>query len=159
MRLYLIAARAENGVIGNGPEIPWRAKGEQLIFKALTFNSWLIVGRKTFESMGKLPDRRFAVVSRGGFTSSDPDVLVFPSTHAALEGLSAITDQAFIAGGGEIYRQMIDQADVLYLTRIHTQAEGDVLFPAIPQRFHRQFEQRFSSNIDYSLEIWTSGDK
>ncbi|EPK6470324.1 TPA: dihydrofolate reductase, partial [Escherichia coli] len=52
MKVSLMAAKAKNGVIGCGPDIPWSAKGEQLLFKALTYNQWLLVGRKTFESMG-----------------------------------------------------------------------------------------------------------
>ena len=63
MKLSLIAAVAENGVIGSGSNIPWQAKGEQLLFKAMTYNQWLLVGRKTFESMGKLPNRKHAVTS------------------------------------------------------------------------------------------------
>ncbi|EQB6762499.1 dihydrofolate reductase, partial [Escherichia coli] len=54
MKLSLMVAISKNGVIGNGPDIPWSAKGEQLLFKAITYNQWLLVGRKTFESMGAL---------------------------------------------------------------------------------------------------------
>ncbi|WP_237249774.1 dihydrofolate reductase, partial [Salmonella enterica] len=64
LKISLISATSENGVIGNGPDIPWSAKGEQLLFKALTYNQWLLVGRKTFDSMGVLPNRKYAVVSR-----------------------------------------------------------------------------------------------
>ncbi|MGQ9093919.1 dihydrofolate reductase, partial [Klebsiella pneumoniae] len=63
MKLSLMAAISKNGVIGNGPDIPWSAKGEQLLFKAITYNQWLLVGRKTFESMGALPNRKYAVVT------------------------------------------------------------------------------------------------
>lgn len=158
MKLSLIAARSENDVIGNGPEIPWRAKGEQLLFKGLTFNSWLIVGRKTFEDMGKLPDRKFAVISASGFQSDDEDVVVYGSIDSALESLAEKTDHAFIAGGGQIYAEMIDRADALHLTRIHTEVEGDVPFPRIPGKFAKVFEQKFHSNIDYSYEIWLANE-
>ncbi|MDZ7084297.1 dihydrofolate reductase, partial [Escherichia coli] len=56
MKISLISAVSENGVIGSGPDIPWSVKGEQLLFKALTYNQWLLVGRKTFDSMGVLPN-------------------------------------------------------------------------------------------------------
>ncbi|MBG1994551.1 dihydrofolate reductase [Klebsiella pneumoniae] len=69
MKLSLMVAISKNGVIGNGPDIPWSAKGEQLLFKAITYNQWLLVGRKTFESMGALPNRKYAVVTRSSFTS------------------------------------------------------------------------------------------
>jgi dihydrofolate reductase (trimethoprim resistance protein) len=154
MKLALIAARSENDIIGNGLEIPWRARGEQLLFKGLTFNSWLIVGRKTFEAMGKLPDRKFAVISASGFESDDDDVRVFNSVDSALEELAKLTDQAFIAGGGQIYAELIDRADVLHLTRIQAEVEGDISFPVIPEKFSKVFEQEFQSNINYSYEIW-----
>lgn len=154
MKLSLIAARSENDLIGNGLEIPWRARGEQLLFKGLTFNSWLIVGRKTFEAMGKLPDRKFAVISASGFESDDEDVVVYSSVDSALEALAKVTDHAFIAGGGQIYAELIDRAEVLHLTRIHAEVEGDIPFPEIPQKFSKVFEQEFQSNINYSYEIW-----
>ena len=77
MKLSLIAAVSENGVIGSGLDIPWSVKGEQYLFKAMTYNQWLIVGRKTFESMGKLPSRKYAIVTRSPVTSTDEDVLYF----------------------------------------------------------------------------------
>ena len=84
MKISLIAAQSENGVIGNGPEIPWSAKGEQLLFKALTYNQWLLVGRKTFESMGILPNRKYAVISKNGISPHPENVLVFSSIENAL---------------------------------------------------------------------------
>ena len=84
MKLSLMVAKSKNGIIGNGPDIPWSVKGEQLLFKAITYNQWLLVGRKTFESMGVLPNRKYAVVTRSEFTSSDENVIVFPSIEAAL---------------------------------------------------------------------------
>lgn len=107
MKLSLIAAVAENGVIGSGMDIPWQAKGEQLIFKALTYNQWLLIGRKTYNSMGKLPNRKYAVVSRTESHSEDPDVLFFTSTKDALDGLKALTNHVIVSGGGEIYKTMM----------------------------------------------------
>lgn len=77
MKLSLMAAKSKNGIIGNGPDIPWSAKGEQLLFKAITYNQWLLVGRKTFESMGALPNRKYAVVTRSNFSTNDEGVMVF----------------------------------------------------------------------------------
>ncbi|HFL8686834.1 TPA: dihydrofolate reductase, partial [Escherichia coli] len=98
LKISLISATSENGVIGNGPDIPWSAKGEQLLFKALTYNQWLLVGRKTFDSMGVLPNRKYAVVSRKGISSSNENVLVFPSIEIALQELSKITDHLYVSG-------------------------------------------------------------
>ncbi|HBQ8570985.1 TPA: dihydrofolate reductase, partial [Klebsiella pneumoniae] len=84
MKISLMAAKARNGVIGCGSDIPWNAKGEQLLFKAITYNQWLLVGRKTFEAMGALPNRKYAVVSRSGSVATNDDVVVFPSIEAAM---------------------------------------------------------------------------
>ena len=96
LKISLISAVSENGVIGSGPDIPWSVKGEQLLFKALTYNQWLLVGRKTFDSMGVLPNRKYAVVSKNGISSSNENVLVFPSIENALKELSKVTDHVYI---------------------------------------------------------------
>ncbi|MBH0455578.1 dihydrofolate reductase [Salmonella enterica] len=107
MKVSLIAAKAKNGVIGCGPDIPWSAKGEQLLFKALTYNQWLLVGRKTFESMGALPNRKYAVVTRSGWTSNDDNVVVFQSIEEAMDRLAEFTGHVIVSGGGEIYRETL----------------------------------------------------
>jgi len=154
MKLSLIAAVSENGVIGSGLDIPWTAKGEQLLFKALTFNKWLVVGRKTFNSMGKLPNRKYAVVSRTESNHTDKDVVYFSSTESALEYLRTNTDHAFVSGGGEIYRTLLPIVDTIHLSRIHQDISGDVFFPDLPKTFLKVFEQSFSSNINYTYQIW-----
>jgi len=154
LKISLISARSENGVIGNGPDIPWTAKGEQLLFKALTHNQWLLVGRKTFESMGVLPNRKYAVVSKNGISSVPEDVLVFSSIESALQELPKVTDHLFIAGGGQIYSNLIEKADTIHLSTVHTIVDGDVRFPEILDNYNLVFEQLFSSNIDYTYQIW-----
>jgi dihydrofolate reductase (trimethoprim resistance protein) len=155
MKLSLIVAKAENNVIGSDSEIPWNVKGEQLIFKALTYNHWLIVGRKTFESMGKLPNRKYAVISNTLEKSNDDDVLVFSSVDQAIKGLSEIFEHVFVAGGGQVYNELIDIVDIIHVSTIHCQIEGNVFFPQIPKSFNRVFEQKFHSNIDYTYQIWS----
>lgn len=154
MKLSLIAAVSENGVIGSGADIPWSVKGEQLLFKALTFSQWLLVGRKTFESMGKLPNRKYAVVSRSEHKSEEKDVLYFESTEKALEKLANITDHTFVSGGGEIYKQMIHQAATVHISRVHVTVQGDVYFPKMPEAYSKVFEQSFESNLNYTYQIW-----
>lgn len=149
-----MAAISKNGVIGNGPDIPWSAKGEQLLFKAITFNQWLLVGRKTFQSMGALPNRKYAVISRSDFTSDNENVLVFKSIDAALEALEKITDHVIVSGGGEIYTSMIDKVDTLHISTIDTVPEGDVFFPELPLSFQMVFSQDFESNVNYCYQIW-----
>jgi len=155
MKLSLIVAKAENNVIGSDSEIPWDVKGEQLIFKALTYNHWLIVGRKTFESMGRLPNRKYAVISNTLERSNDEDVLVFSSVDQAVKDLSEITEHVFVAGGGQVYNELIDIVDIIHASTIHCQIDGNVFFPQIPETFNRVFEQKFHSNIDYTYQIWS----
>ncbi|WP_440903691.1 trimethoprim-resistant dihydrofolate reductase DfrA [Catenovulum sp. SX2] len=154
MKLSLMAAVAENGIIGCGLDIPWQVKGEQLLFKAMTFNQWLIVGRKTFASMGKLPNRKYAVISRSQHQSNDPDVMYFTSTEKALEHLQTITDHVFVSGGGEIYKMLLPQVETIHLSTIHKNVAGDIYFPELPAGFSLVFEQKFSSNIDYTYQIF-----
>jgi len=149
-----MAAKSKNSVIGCGPDIPWRAKGEQLLFKALTYNQWLLVGRKTFESMGALPNRKYAVVTRSNFSSTNDNVIVFPSIDSALVELSKVTDHVIVSGGGEIYKSLIDKVNVLHISTIDIEAEGDIIFPTIPVSFQMVFEQKFESNINYCYQIW-----
>jgi len=153
-----MAAVSRNGIIGNGPEIPWQAKGEQLLFKAMTYNQWLLVGRKTFESMGVLPNRNYAVISRSEQLSvGDDRVKVFTSVESALEQMPQFTDHLLVAGGGEIYRQLIDRVDTVHRSVIDLEASGDVTFPALPADLEQVFEQRFESNIGYCYQIWKKG--
>ena len=158
LTLSLMAAVSNNGIIGNGPDIPWQAKGEQLLFKAMTYNQRLLVGRKTFESMGVLPNRHYAVVSRRDASqiagAGDPAVAVYESIDIALSALAEVTDHVMVAGGGEIYQHTIERADTLHLSQIDIEIDGDVSFPAIPSAFSKVFEQHFSSNIDYRYQIW-----
>ena len=152
-----MAAKSENGIIGNGPDIPWAVKGEQLLFKAITYNQWLLVGRKTFESMGVLPNRKYAVITRSGLESTNENVLGFSSIVQALNELSKLTDHLVISGGGEIYKSTIEMVDTIHLTTIHKNVQGDVRFPAIPNHFNLVFEQEFESNINYAYQIWQKG--
>jgi len=154
MKLSLMAAVSENGVIGSGLDIPWHVKGEQLLFKAMTFNQWLLVGRKTFESMGKLPNRKYAVVTRSELTSTDPDVIYCSSIESALNQLQAVTDHMIVSGGGQIYKALMPQVETIHLSTIHQHVDGDVTFPELPDDFQMAFEQRFNSNIDYTYQIW-----
>ena len=155
MRLSMMAARSENNVIGLDSEIPWKVDGEQLLFKAMTYNQWLIVGRSTFASMGLLPNRKYAVISSTLSQPSDSSFLVFRSVGEALTTLSQIASHAFVAGGGQVFSSLIDSVDHIHLSTVHSQVDGNVFFPSIPESFRLVFEQYFSSNIDYTYQIWS----
>ena len=155
MIISLMAAKSDNNVIGNNEKIPWKAEGEQLLFKAMTYNHWLLVGRKTFEAMGKLPNRRYAVISSSLEEWTEEDVCFFKTVNSALDYLSDKTDLVVVSGGGQIYAGMISRVDVIHLSVIHCEVEGNVFFPAIPKEFKMVFSQDFRSNIDYTYQIWT----
>ncbi len=144
-------------MIGAGNGLPWMAKGEQLLFQAMTYNAWLLMGRKTFESMGVLPDKKHAVLSRSKWKPKTDNVIWFPSIEEAMTALGEMTNHVFIAGGGQIYEAIIDRVDIIHLSIIHAVVSGDVFFPAMPEGFAKVFEQAFKSNIDYTYQIWKRG--
>ena len=131
MRLSIIVAVSDNGVIGRDGDLPWRLSADLQRFKALTMGHHLLLGRKTFDSIGAvLPGRTMVVISRGR-PSLPAEVLLASSLEEATELARANGDvEAFIAGGAEIYAQALPAADRLYLTRVHTACEGDTLVPA-----------------------------
>ena len=153
----MVAAQSENQVIGRGLEIPWKVKGEQALFKKITINGTLIMGRKTFQSIGRpLPGRTTIVVSR------DPDLTITgcetsTSLELAIAIAAEINKPIFIAGGGELYRQALDIADEIHLTTIHTKVEGDVLFPEVPANFRLVEEKAFTSNLNYTYRHFERG--
>jgi len=135
-RLSIIAAVAENGVIGAGDRMPWRLSSDLKRFKDITMGKPIIMGRKTFETIGKaLPGRTNIVVSRGCDFSPE-GAIVASSLDAAIaraeEGARQAADpEIMVIGGGEIYRAAIDLADRLYVTHVEAAPEGDTLFPPI----------------------------
>lgn len=134
--MSLIAAVARNGVIGNGPAIPWRIPSDFAYFKRTTMGKPLIMGRKQFETVGKpLPGRTNIVVTRR--TDFAPKgVVVADSLDGALGRAEKIAaddgvEEIMVIGGGEIYAQFMAQADRLYISHVDLEPDGDVLFPAI----------------------------
>lgn len=127
--LVLIAAVADNGVIGDGGALPWHLPDDLRRFKTRTTGHPLVMGRKTFESIGRaLPGRRTVVVTRTpGWSAAG--VVVAGSVDEALHAAGGGT--VYVAGGGEVYAQTIGRADRLELTHVHRRVEGDTVFPAV----------------------------
>lgn len=134
MRVTLIAAVAENGTIGRGGALPWHLSADLRRFKRLTLGHHLVVGRKTFEAIGRpLAGRKMVVVTRRRTYRPD-GVEVAGSLEEALERAAAAgEDEVFIAGGGEIYRQSLPLAQRLHLTRVHARIPGDTRFPPLDE--------------------------
>lgn len=143
-RITLIAAVAENGVIGRDLDMPWKLFTDLKRFKALTMGKPMIMGRKTFLSVGErpLPGRPHIIISRNpdyrpegvDVVSSLEDALFLAEDKAQALGV----DEVFVAGGGEIYRQAMPFADQLSVTHVEVSLEGDTFFPEIdPELFEK----------------------
>lgn len=136
IQIALVAAVAENGIIGRDGDMPWRLRDDLAWFKKVTLGKPIVMGRKTFLSIGKaLPGRPNIVVTRQtDFSVANVQICHELDTAVALaRGLAKDDQQSEICiiGGGEIYQQMLARADRLYLTRVHAQIDGDTLFPTL----------------------------
>ena len=128
MEIILIAAMAANRVIGRDNIIPWDIPGEQARFKEITMGHPMIMGRKTYQSIGRpLPGRRNIVVTRNrNFEAGGCEVV-----HSFEQGLTACKgeEKVFLIGGGQLYRSGLEHADTLILTVLDREVEGDAYFP------------------------------
>lgn len=126
MRLHLIAAHDQNLVIGKDGKLPWHIPEDLKHFKTVTMGRPILMGRGVFEEIGfkPLPGRKNVVLSSRKWDN----IISFDNIPAALEYLQ-YEEIVFLIGGGEIYRQLIDKCDYMYITLIHDRFEGDVHFP------------------------------
>ncbi len=128
MNLSLIAAIADNGVIGLKGKLPWKLPSDLQHFKKITMACPIIMGRKTYESIGRpLPGRRNIVLSRIKHFAV-PGCEVFSTLEAALEKLKD-AKEIFVIGGESVYKEALPYAQTLYITQVHAQVQGDTFFP------------------------------
>lgn len=154
-----IVAVAKNNVIGNKGEIPWKIKGEQKRFRELTIGKSIIMGRKSFEEIGRpLPERKTVVISRSrDFTYEN--CITVKSLDQALEILKD-EEEIFIAGGGRVYKDAFDYCKKIYLTVIDKEIEGDVFFPQInKEEFRKTYEKKIDGEIPYTYYTYERIDK
>jgi dihydrofolate reductase len=129
-RVVMVAAVARNGVIGDGPDIPWKLPGEQALFKELTLGHTLVMGRTTYDSIGRpLPGRTTIVLTRSPDWSAD-GVLVSHDLPAALALADTLRGDVVIAGGGQVYAAALPLADEQVLTEVDLSPEGDAFYPS-----------------------------
>ncbi|BBP46545.1 dihydrofolate reductase [Thiosulfatimonas sediminis] len=158
IKLSMIAAMTRNRVIGKDNDMPWHLPDDLQFFKKNTLGKPVIMGRKTFESLGcrPLPKRPNLVISRQ--TDLGYSVPVFASVEAALKDIKQDNPQeVVIMGGGQLYRQMVDQVDRLYLTLIDAEIDGDTYFPDWTQagewfevsREHHPADERHAYAFDF----------
>ena len=144
-----IAAMAENRVIGNHNTIPWHLPEDFKWFKKTTMGQTLLMGRKTFDSIGRpLPGRQTIILSR--------NQLLIPNTQTVntIESIESVatSDTIWIAGGAEIYQLMLPMCTDLYLTRVHQRPVGDTFFPDFENHF--ELATVIESNAEFSIEHW-----
>ena len=141
--IILVAAIAENGIIGRGNALPWRLKSDMQHFRALTMGKPVVMGRKTFLSIGKpLTGRTTIVVSRDIHFAA-PGIVVAPGIDFALavargDALRRNVDAIVVAGGADIYEQTMPHATQLAVTDVHKTVDGDARFPAIDPKLWRE---------------------
>jgi dihydrofolate reductase len=147
MKIVLVAAIGRNNVIGRNGQLPWRLKSDLKHFRALTTNRPVVMGRKTFESMGKpLPDRTNIVLTRnlglivpGGVLANSMDAAMgFARQDAVRRGV----DEIMVIGGGDIFERMLPKADRLELTHVHASPEGDAFFPRLEPSDWREVKRQ-----------------
>jgi dihydrofolate reductase len=134
MKISLIAAVSENNVIGKDNDLPWRLPNDMKFFVQTTKGHHILMGRKNLESFGKLLPNRTNIVLTRDENYKFEGAEIFHDLKAAIQfAKNNGEDELMIIGGGEIYNQALDQADRIYLTRVHAEIEGDVYFPEIDE--------------------------
>lgn len=159
MVLSIIAALGENNELGKDNKLLWHLPADMAYFKNTTTGCPVIMGRKTFESIGRpLPNRRNVVITRDE-TYKAASIEVLHSLDEALELFKLYPLEVFVIGGGEIYKQALPRADKLYITRVHGEFEGDTFFPEIKKSIWQEVSRENhapdeKNNFPYSFVIY-----
>jgi dihydrofolate reductase len=153
MILSIIAAMATNRVIGRNNKMPWDLPSDRRRFHAITRGHPIILGRKTFESIGRpLSGRTNIIMTRNpGYRAAG--CIVVHDLEAALAAVAG-ADETFVCGGEQIFRETIARVDRIYLTRIHQPVEGDAFFPEIPPSFTLVQQQEIEDVMPYVLLLY-----
>jgi dihydrofolate reductase len=161
MTISLIVAASTNNAIGNKGALLWHLPNDLKFFKNTTWAMPVIMGRKTFESVGKpLPGRTNIVITTQPGWKADGVTTAFSLDEAIQKAAALATNEIFIIGGGQIYEQSFVIANRIYMTRVHTNiADADAFFPSINEDewqlvFKKDMEQDAKHAFDYSFETW-----
>jgi dihydrofolate reductase len=147
MQIVMVAAIGENNVIGRDGQLPWRLKSDLQHFRRVTINKPVVMGRKTYESMGKpLKDRTNIVLTRdfglivpGGVIATSMDAAM---GYARQDAIRRGVDEIMVIGGGDVFELLMPQADRLEITHVHASPEGEALFPPIDPAMWREVSRR-----------------
>lgn len=160
MIISLVVAATENNAIGKNNQLMWHLPNDMAFFKNTTWGMPVIMGRKTFESLKKpLKGRTNIIITRNEMDNIG-DVEIANNFQKALSVAEETeAKEVFVIGGGEIFNMTIDQADIIYMTRVHTEMEGDVFFPEIdPGQWQLKQSTHFEKDnrhaYPYSFEKW-----
>ncbi|MEM8743131.1 MAG: dihydrofolate reductase [Pseudomonadota bacterium] len=163
VRIALVVAVADNGVIGRDGKLPWRLSSDLRFFRKVTMNKPLLMGRKTFESIGKPLDGRDNIVITRTSGFSHPGIHVFTDIEEALQfarekARERGTHEISVIGGAEVYALTLPTADVIYLTEVHASPEGDTFFPDHKEEHWREISrERYDAgpkdSADYSFVV------
>ncbi len=156
MKLTAVVAASDNDVIGRGNALPWHLPADLAHFKRLTLGKPILMGRMTFEAIGRpLPGRRNLVISRGGFTAPGIETV---TSLAAARALVAGEPELALIGGAQLYRQALPEIDTIHLTRVHCRIEGDAFLPPLPATEWREVareERAADANNAYVMSFIT----
>lgn len=163
MIISFVVAATENNVIGKDNQLLWHLPNDLKFFKNTTWGMPVIMGRKTFESLNKKPlNGRFNIVisSQKDLHAAEGQIQLAASTDESLK-LAEQTDckEAYVIGGGEIFKTLMPSADKIYLTRVHTILDGDTFFPEIDEKQWMlkskvDFEADEKHKYSYSFQLW-----
>jgi dihydrofolate reductase len=161
MIVNMVVAATENNVIGKGNRLLWHLPNDMAFFKNITWGMPVIMGRKTFESMGKPLKGRTNIVisSRKDWNARDGIVKVRSIDDAITASAKTDAKECYVIGGGEIYKLAWPIAHRIYMTRVHAQMDGDTYFPAIDEKDWKltsttRFEADEKHAYPYSFEVW-----
>ena len=159
-QINIVVAASDNQVIGRDNQLVWNLPNDMKFFKNTTWGMPVIMGRKTFESLGKPLAGRTNIVITSNPGWNAEGVKITHSIDAALkEAFATEAKSVYIIGGGEIFKQSLSRTDRVYLTRVHATLEGDAFFPVLPEnewKLHSRldFEPDEKHQYAYSFEIW-----
>jgi dihydrofolate reductase len=143
MQITLIVAKAKNNVIGKDNQLIWKLSSDLKRFKNLTSGHYILMGRKTYESLGKpLPNRTHLIITRNPDFEIPDGHFAFSSVEEAFIFCNKLgVEQLFIIGGGQIYQETINTCDILEITEVDTTPEGDTFFPEIDPAVWKEAER------------------
>ncbi len=160
MTISLVVAAATNNAIGKDGKLPWHLPKDMKHFKNVTWGMPIVMGRKTFESLGRvLPGRKNIVITRQPGWKKEGAIAVKNLEDALFVARETDAKEVMVIGGGEIYKSLFEKARRIYLTRVEAEPEADTFFPSLrPEEWHLMSQQNHEADeknaYNYSFQVW-----